>query len=767
MKAERWQEVERLYHAALECEEEARAAYLAEACAGDEALRREVESLLKYEEKAEGFIEVPALEVAAEVLAKEQMGLVIGQTVGHYKIMTLVGAGGMGEVYLAEDTKLGRKVALKALPTDVARNHELIQRFIQEARTASALSHANIAHIYELGEADGLSFIAMEYVDGETLRQHLERRRLKIIEALDVAIQVAGALAAAHRAGIIHRDIKPENIMLRADGSVKVLDFGLAKLLERQQIDTETATLVKTSPGMIMGTPRYMSPEQARGQEVDARSDIWSLGVVLYEMVAGRAPFEGATTGDVIAAILEKKPFPLLQFSREAPIELGWIINRALDKDREMRCQTAADLRADLARLKREIDAGHVSASNLANVGPTVNQPSFRDHITEPVLTDSDPRVQSATRFSKASVALAVIGTLTMVVAWLGSTRFSFDAELKLKIPKVAAISKARETVADFGYDTTGLREHASFVSTGFNLNHVASSYGPGQARQAIRDHKVAIWKVAFSNNPISIVYLRTAKPGEFLVSIDSGGHVVGFSTAPSEEAAGAGLEREEAIPIAESAVRRSFSIDPSGYDVEYVRRPSLPRVVEIAWRNPNPVFDHRETVHVNLQGPRVTGVSRSLEPPPGSGNLERDARSLLDSIRNLRKTINTLAGIAAFAFGLIFLIKGKRWEALGRRLPLAATLMLAVSLFVGAFMAPVVTLESRLSIILFAVIFGVAFFPSFAGSFAWLNIISPLRLYGAERFVEGHLFSRGAAASLVHGVLGGALMIGLAKSSE
>jgi serine/threonine protein kinase/pimeloyl-ACP methyl ester carboxylesterase/tetratricopeptide (TPR) repeat protein len=278
-----------------------------------------------------------------------------------YSIISFLGVGGMGEVYLAEDTKLGRKVALKTLPAEFTNDKERLRRFQNEARAASALNHPNLLTIHEIGAESGAHFIAAEYIDGDTLRTRLKKGRMKIDDALDVAQQTAFALTAAHGAGILHRDIKPENIMVRHDGIVKVLDFGLAKLLEdhaREMIDHEadTRALVLTDPGRVLGTPAYMSPEQARGQDLDARTDIWSLGVVLYEMVAGRAPFRGETKSHTVVSILETEPAPLATFAPDAPAELQRIVRKALTKDRDSRYQTARDLMIDLKSLRRDLD---------------------------------------------------------------------------------------------------------------------------------------------------------------------------------------------------------------------------------------------------------------------------------------------------------------------------------------------------------------------------------------------------------------------------
>jgi eukaryotic-like serine/threonine-protein kinase len=283
----------------------------------------------------------------------------IGKTLSHYQVTEKLGAGGMGEVYLAQDTQLRRKVALKLLPAQFTKDEDRLRRFEQEAYAASALNHPNIITMYEIGQVGDSHFIATEFIDGQTLRQQMTSR-MRLTEALDVVIQVATALAAAHAAGILHRDVKPENVMLRPDGLVKVLDFGLAKLAERSSPRTSTeaptAAQIDTDPGTVMGTAQYMSPEQARGLKVDGRTDVFSLGVVLYEMVAGRAPFDGATAADLIISIVEKEPAPLSRYSPGIPAELQRIVSKALRKDREARYQTVKDLLIDLKSLREELE---------------------------------------------------------------------------------------------------------------------------------------------------------------------------------------------------------------------------------------------------------------------------------------------------------------------------------------------------------------------------------------------------------------------------
>ena len=291
------------------------------------------------------------------------MSLAEGTLLSHYQIRSQIGAGGMGEVYLAFDTQLNRTVALKILPAEVASNQQRVRRFLQEAKAASALNHPHIITIHEVGESDSVYFIATEFIDGVTLREFIKSTPLQIDRIIDIAIQAVSALTAAHEVNIIHRDIKPENIMLRRDGYVKILDFGLAKLTEEALSDPEGSTLVNTAAGTVLGTISYMSPEQSRGLEVDARTDIWSMGVVLYEMVAGRTPFQGATLGDVMAGVLDHEPPPLVRYAPEVPAELERIIKKALAKDWAERYQTAKDLLIDLKNLKQQMELGKVRAT--------------------------------------------------------------------------------------------------------------------------------------------------------------------------------------------------------------------------------------------------------------------------------------------------------------------------------------------------------------------------------------------------------------------
>ena len=349
MKNDGWEKAKKIFADVRKLAPEKRLQYLNQVCADDAEMRREVESLLASFDEAESFMESPAVGEVADVIESSAKKIEKGVCFKHYEIIEQIGEGGMGEVYLAKDTSLNRKVALKLLAAHILEDKERVSRFHQEAFATSALNHPNIVTIYKIGEWDGRDFIATEFIDGMTLRSLLRKKKLSIGETLDVALQVASALAAAHSAGIVHRDIKPENIMIREDGLVKVLDFGIAKY---RPTEKGQKSLVETEIGEIIGTAAYMSPEQARGLEIDARADIWSLGVILYEMIARKLPFAGKTKSDRIAAILEHEPAPLNKRRRDVPPELEQIVNRALDKNKEKRYPEISEMAEDLRYLR-------------------------------------------------------------------------------------------------------------------------------------------------------------------------------------------------------------------------------------------------------------------------------------------------------------------------------------------------------------------------------------------------------------------------------
>ncbi|MEK6285865.1 MAG: protein kinase [Acidobacteriota bacterium] len=462
MELERWRRTDNILQAALALNPAERSVFVDSACEGDESLRDEVISLLSLEKEGLDIIDRPALEAAACVLAPDQPDLIEGQFVGHFRILSLLGAGGMGEVYLAEDTKLGRKIALKLLPADFSTDRGRVRRFQQEARAASALNHPYIVTIHETGEFQDRHFIATEYIEGETLRQRMRRTTLNLNETLDIAIQVAGALGAAHQAGIVHRDVKPENIMLRPDGYVKVLDFGLATL-EEQSGDGGSSDFSSkegdTTPGLLIGTVKYMSPEQARGLNLDARSDLFSLGIVIYEMLAGRPPFEGETNSDLIAAILRVEPVPLTQSPAVVPAELQDIVSKALCKDRDQRYQTINDLLAELERLREGLElAAKLPRSSYyrPNTGSWrarlyTRRDQSASNVREKALrTALSPAhlLSRSNRRGRAAVMTAVAVILLGSVAWLVAQQRSRSSERRfqsMEIINLTTNGKARD----------------------------------------------------------------------------------------------------------------------------------------------------------------------------------------------------------------------------------------------------------------------------------------------------------------------------------
>ncbi len=356
MKPERLQQIDGIFQTAIELPPERRSAFLDVACANDPELRSEVESLISSLESSGDFIEGSAADVAASLLASETLR---GKQVAQFQVGDTLGRGGMGEVYAATD-RMGRQVALKVLAPRLVQDRQHVTRFLQEARAVLALNHPNIVTVYDIGEADGVYYIASELIEGETLRTVLSRGRLELAQCVDIAIQACAALVAAHDKGVVHRDIKPENVMLRGDGYVKVLDFGIAKLTEQFGGPGRpgAAASLETVAGLIVGTTPYMSPEQARGAAVDARTDVWSCGVLLYEMITGEIPFAGGSTTDVLARILEREPAPLASLVESTPEELQRIVTRALMKDPDRRYPAMAEMLADLRALRQELEFG-------------------------------------------------------------------------------------------------------------------------------------------------------------------------------------------------------------------------------------------------------------------------------------------------------------------------------------------------------------------------------------------------------------------------
>ena len=435
MTPDRWKQISRIFNKAISLDDEERTAFVAEECGDNDSLRSEVEKLIAAHSNAtaEKFIGGLAAEAAAPLILSDDdpepspKVLTDGQQFGSYEILESLGVGGMGEVYLARDSRLGRTVALKVLTLEVSRDERRMQRFRQEAKVASSLNQPNILTVFEFGEVEGLTFLAAEFIDGETLRDHLHKQHLKLGEILDIGIQVLAALDAAHEAHIVHRDMKPENVMIRhRDHVVKVLDFGLAKVAEKSKKGeaSEAATAFKTAPGTIVGTINYLSPEQARGDEVDERTDMWSTGVMLYEMIAGRVPFSGATSSHTIVQILEKDPVPLSKLGSTPP-ELDRIVEKAMAKSLDERYQTAKDMLIDLRSLKKRID---VEVEIQRTASPTTS--------ISPVNTQELGREAS----KKQALVIALIGMVIVTAAIFGVNKWR-SSRARSNVPPTTPVS--------------------------------------------------------------------------------------------------------------------------------------------------------------------------------------------------------------------------------------------------------------------------------------------------------------------------------------
>lgn len=510
MTPEELEKIEEIYHAALQIPVGQRGLFIEEACGADLELRREVESLLAFEKTSGHLLDRPPESLAAQMFSeREARTNLAGQKVAHYKIIKLLGKGGMGEVYLAEDPRLERQVALKLLPEKLAANSKPLSRFKQEAKAASALNHPNIITVYEIGEAGGVNFIATEFINGRTLRERASEG-LTFDETLSIVSQTAEALAAAHDAGIIHRDIKPENIMVRPDGYVKILDFGLAKLQERRgegetgRKGEDESTLefsprlpfspspLLTAPGMIMGTVSYMSPEQARGRETDARTDIWSLGVVLYEMLTGELPFAGETMNDSMAAILTKEPRPLAQYISNVPPELQRIVRKTLRKNCDERYQTARDLMIDIKTLRRELDLNdELNRTGLARsnrTDPALTNENVPTKIIEPENTVLTPINDAPTKSPDASTAgapsaakinrykLAAAGLFILLILICVGVGYRIYTSPAVAPPKPPALSFSRAKLARL--TTTGKITVAAISPDGKYVAYVQDDDG-------------------------------------------------------------------------------------------------------------------------------------------------------------------------------------------------------------------------------------------------------------------------------------------------
>jgi eukaryotic-like serine/threonine-protein kinase len=479
MTPERWQHIKEIFYGALERPPDDRKSFIHSACGEDEETRREVFQLISAHEATGEFLAMPAFDVATKSLAYSNLqNLTQGESIRHYTVIRAIGTGGMGEVYLAEDTRLGRNVAIKLLRPSFTTQTNRLRRFEREARAASALNHPNLCTIYEVGEMDdGRPYIVMEYIEGMTLRQRMSQGQLLLSEVLDIATQVGSAIAAAHQAGIVHRDVKPENITLRPDGIVKVLDFGLAKLTEqRRDTDSTMPTQIRTQTetGMIMGTARYMSPEQARGYTVDARTDIWSLGVVIYEMAAGRVPFDGATNTDVVVSVLEREPAPLMDHLPQVPAELDRIVRKALRKNREERYRTIKDLCLDLKNLARELELKGTTPSPTEFEGAqtikldriTKGEGGLRGVLhTGPAHANPTGHLTGATKPYKRLVTFALVGVVFVTVLMFASGLPSTLRKILQYTPTTSMSASPVRVVPFTAF--LGREDHAAFSPDG------------------------------------------------------------------------------------------------------------------------------------------------------------------------------------------------------------------------------------------------------------------------------------------------------------
>jgi serine/threonine protein kinase/tetratricopeptide (TPR) repeat protein len=668
MTPERLKRINRIFDAAVGRAPAERSAYLDGACAGDPALRREVESLVARAQRGE------AEDSDVRRAPKEGAGRAGGEvvpgrtTLGSYRILEKLGAGGMGTVYLAKDSRLGRRVALKLLPEHFARDEELVRRFELEARAASALNHPNIITVHEIGESEGRRFIVTEFVEGRTLRERMNEGRFELGEAVEVCAQVAGALAKAHDAGVLHRDVKPENVMVDAEGHVKVLDFGIAKRLAPASVDTEapTSAQVNTAAGVVLGTSTYMSPEQVRGQELDARTDVWSLGVMLYEMVAGRVPFEAQNYGDLVVSILHDRPPPLSDSGVEAPAELERILGLALSKEKGGRYPSARELRDDLRRLRRHLDFSAETVRD-AEVAPAVSPGDAADSraTSAPERAPSPPRsparaprlrttteqrrqltvlfadfagLAALTEGADAEDAGELMATLwplvdgvveghggvvdkhvgeTLVALWGAREAHEGDPERAVRAG-LAMQSAVAAFVAENGPRILGLRPRAARVQKG----EVAADEPPSLMRVGISTGLVLLGAAGatggftVTGDPVRLAsgLLHAAPVGSVLISHDTYRHVRGVFNvhAPETLAAGGRAEPVQFYRI-KAAKPRAFRVQTRG--VEGVetrmvgRKGELHRLTDAL----ETVFEERELRAVTVVADAGLGKSRLL----------------------------------------------------------------------------------------------------------------------------------------------------------
>jgi eukaryotic-like serine/threonine-protein kinase len=510
MDALRWQLVEEIFHrATATATREEREDYLAQVCSDDPSLRDEVNSLIKIHDGDSSFLESAAFSLGLSVLANDGAGLLVGQSIARYEIISLLGSGGMGSVYLAHDSQLGRKVALKVLTPSVTGDQEQRRRFTREARMASQISHPNVASIHEVGEFDGRQFIAMELIDGVTLRERLSHGALALKEALDIMIQIARAIGAAHAVGIIHRDIKPENIMIRSDGYVKVLDFGLAKLtaayksisyIKTNAGDAFTQPHGLTEPGMLMGTVTYMSPEQVRGFYLDGRSDLWSLGVLFYELLTRRSPFLSDTPSDTIAAILKSDPPSLAEVADHVPPDFDRVVVKLLSKSREARYQNISDLLDDLNALQQRVENSEFS--NMRGVGSDAgsNSISTAEYLNKSTRITANEFVSAAGHIVWPITPTKIVAASLLVAAVVATALMLRNSNPAAPIATRPAIT----SVAVLPLVNSSSDTEFQYISEGLSETLIAHLSRMAHLRVIARSSSFRYAKKPFDTNPPS-----------------------------------------------------------------------------------------------------------------------------------------------------------------------------------------------------------------------------------------------------------------------
>ncbi len=460
MNSERWQKVKNLFDAVVELAPGERGRFLDKSCGADKNLRRDVENLLASLDDAESFMESPAVGEFASLIV-ESKSLEAGKRFGHYEIVRQIGAGGMGEVYLALDKKLDRSVAVKILNEKFAKHESNLQRFIKEAKAASALNHPNILVIHEIGESENSNYIVSEYIEGETLRDIILKTSLGLPEILEIAAQIANALVAAHTAKIVHRDIKPENVIVRPDGFVKILDFGLAKLVEQKIVgfDDETVKQNETAKGVILGTVNYMSPEQAKGEQVDARTDIFSFGVTLYEMIAGRTPFAGDSMSETFANLINSEPPPLARLADGVPDELQRIVAKTLRKKKDERYQTIKDLLTDLKDLRDNLAFDEkLERSHPPSVE---NATAFLQAATGDVNNQTNEENNNFTAQIKRHKSLAAFVLIILLIGTIGFGYYFWS------VRKTTSSAAVKKSLAVLPFVNTSQDANAEYLSDG------------------------------------------------------------------------------------------------------------------------------------------------------------------------------------------------------------------------------------------------------------------------------------------------------------